>query len=282
MEGIAGIKNYYLQYYPDYIADNQALIEQAITALQEAYRDSVFPEQKADWTSHPNNIGHKDTPGCFRCHDGAHLNAAEEAIRLECNLCHSIPVVAGPSDFVTEIEISRGPEPQSHLNPNWITLHRDVFDASCSNCHTTDNPGGVDNSSFCSNSACHGSAWEFAGFDAPSLREVLEDQLAEIVPDTEMEPSLPAPGALTYGDTISSLLSERCGACHGDGALGGLTLTTYEALLAGGQSGAVLIPGDPEGSLLIQVQSSDTPHFAHLASQELMLVSQWIAEGAIE
>ena len=88
-------------------------VDGAIEALQEAYAQSVYPEQNSDWTTHPNNIGHTDSPGCFRCHGGTHLNAEGEAIRLECNLCHSIPVVAGPGDFVSEIEISRGPEPEN-------------------------------------------------------------------------------------------------------------------------------------------------------------------------
>ncbi len=87
-------------------------MQAAIQALQEVYQQSVYPEQKSDWSTHPNNIGHKDSPGCFRCHDGKHLNEQQQAIRLECNLCHSIPVVSGPSDFVTNIEISRGPEPE--------------------------------------------------------------------------------------------------------------------------------------------------------------------------
>jgi hypothetical protein len=98
-------------------------------------------------------VGHRDTPGCFRCHDGKHLNDKQEAIRLECNLCHSIPVVVGPDKFVANIEISRGPEPESHLNSNWLGLHRNAFDETCAACHTTENAGGTDNSSFCSNSA---------------------------------------------------------------------------------------------------------------------------------
>jgi nitrate/TMAO reductase-like tetraheme cytochrome c subunit/mono/diheme cytochrome c family protein len=282
MQGIAGIENYYQEYYPAYLAENADLIQQAIAALQEAYTDSVFPEQKADWTSHPTNVGHKDSPGCFRCHDGTHMNTEQEAIRLECNLCHSIPVVAGPSDFVTEIEISRGPEPQSHLNPNWITLHREVFDDSCSNCHTTGNPGGLDNSSFCSNSACHGSAWEYAGFDAPSLRELLKDQLTAIAPVEA--PSVPAKAdeTPTYTEIIGGLLGDRCGACHGEGALAGLNLTTYSTLMAGGQDGAVIVPGNAEGSLLVQVQREASPHFAQLTPQELSLVERWINTGAPE
>src|SRR6185369_13995299 len=47
-------------------------VKQAIAAVQEIYRQNFFPEMKADWRTHPNNIGHKDWPGCFRCHDGKH------------------------------------------------------------------------------------------------------------------------------------------------------------------------------------------------------------------
>jgi nitrate/TMAO reductase-like tetraheme cytochrome c subunit len=294
MEGLTNIETYYLETYPDYYAENKTLIQAAITALKTAYRDSVFPEQMADWTSHPTNVGHKESPGCFRCHDGKHLNTEQEAIRLECNLCHSIPIIAGPSDFVAKIEISRGPEPLSHLNPNWITLHRDVFDSSCSSCHKTDNPGGVDNSSFCSNSACHGNAWEFAGFNAPRLRELLEEQLAEFTPTgptiddqnsgsaSETETSPTPTETLTYSGSVAGLLLDRCSACHGESSLGGLNLTTYNGLMSGGESGPAVIPGNPESSLLILKQASPEGHFAQLTSGELGLIGAWISSGARE
>ena len=47
------------------------------------------------------------------------------------------------------------------------------FDQTCQACHDVSNPGGVDNTSFCSNSACHGIGWEYAELDAPGLAEVL-------------------------------------------------------------------------------------------------------------
>ena len=277
--GIAGIAAYYQAYFPEYYAGNQEKVDGAIAALQDAYSQSVYPEQNSDWTTHPNNIGHSDSAGCFRCHGGTHLNADGEAIRLECNLCHSIPVVAGPGDFVSEIEISRGPEPDSHKNPNWIGLHRDVFDPTCSNCHTTDNPGGTDNSSFCANTACHGNVYDYAGFNAPGLREILREQLPP-----EPTPVAPAEGeALTYQNAIGPILESRCGACHSESnSLQELDLTSYESLLEGGLSGAVLIVGDPENSLLVIVQSGDEPHFAQLTSDELDLVAEWIADGAPE
>jgi mono/diheme cytochrome c family protein len=276
--GIAGLEEYYRVYHPDYYAANKDQVQQAITILQEIYAANVYPEQHSDWTTHPNNVGHKDSPGCFRCHDGKHLNENQEAIRLECNLCHSIPVVAGPDDYVAAIEISRGPEPESHLNPNWITLHRQVFDPTCENCHTTGDPGGVSNTSFCSNSACHGSAYDYAGFDAPALREVLQEQL----PPTPTPAPVSEDAELTYTTVIGPMLQTRCGSCHGADGLQGLDLTSYQSTMAGGQSGPAVVPGDPENSLLMIVQTGDTPHFSQLSPQELDLVIQWIEAGAPE
>ncbi len=281
MNGIAGLRGYYEVVHPDFLAANEALVDQAIAALQQAYQESVFPEQKASWDTHPNNIGHKDTPGCFRCHDGKHLNEQQESIRLECNVCHSIPVVAGPSDFVAHIEISRGQEPTSHLNPNWIGLHGDVFDTSCKNCHTVGNPGGTDNNSFCSNSACHGIAWAYAGFDAPSLRQVLQAQLPEVAPPAETpdeSESLP----LNFAEGVGPILIARCAGCHAEDGIQGLNVTMYATLLKGGASGPALVPGDPQSSLLIQKQTAGLPHFGQLDQAELQLVIDWIAQGAPE
>jgi mono/diheme cytochrome c family protein len=285
VSGIASLHDYYRVYYPDFYADNEALVSQAIEALQNSYLESVFPEQKADWNSHATNEGHKDSPGCFRCHDGKHLNQEQEAIRLECNLCHSIPIVVGPNDFVANVEISRGPEPQSHLNSNWITLHRDVFDNTCQNCHTTGNPGGTDNTSFCSNSACHGNVWEYAGFDAPGLREVLQEQLAEMVPpdeDVEEGEEDLRQRPLTYVDSIGPVLEVNCASCHGEGALAGLNVTNYTTLMEGGQSGPAIELGDAEASLIVQKLTGETPHFAQLSDQELDFLKEWIEAGAPE
>jgi mono/diheme cytochrome c family protein/nitrate/TMAO reductase-like tetraheme cytochrome c subunit len=278
LNGIAGLSGYYQVYYPEFYSQNKQLVDTAIQMLQYAYGQSVYPEQKSDWNSHPNNVGHKDSPGCFRCHDGKHLNAQNQAIRLECNLCHSIPVVAGPTDFVADVEISRGPEPDSHFNQNWISLHHDAFDSTCATCHTTDNPGGTDNTSFCSNSACHGNVWTYAGFDAPGLRQIL---MPQIPPTPTPMPEVPA-ASVTYENTIGPLFTNHCGGCHGPGGIQGLNLTTYQGALVGGASGPAIVPGDPDSSLVVQKQSAEKPHFSQLTSQELDTVIQWIQAGAPE
>jgi nitrate/TMAO reductase-like tetraheme cytochrome c subunit len=88
LAAIAGLEKYYQDNYSDYYSNNTGKITDAIAVLQKIYDDSVFIDQKVDWNTHPTNVGHIDSPGCFRCHDGKHLNANDEAIRLECNLCH--------------------------------------------------------------------------------------------------------------------------------------------------------------------------------------------------
>ncbi len=278
LDAIATLDGYYQTNYPDYYAANKDKISAAIDALQISYEQSVFPKQKATWTSHTDEIGHLRSPGCFRCHDGKHLDKDQQAIRLECNVCHSIPVVTDVSNLVTKIEVGRGPEPESHLNANWIGLHRDIFDSSCANCHSTDNPGGSSDTSFCSNSACHGTMWKYAGLDAPGLREILQAQLP---PSPVPEPTPPPTGPLTYNDTIGPLLTQRCGTCHGTNAIKGLNLTTYAAAMAGGSDGAVIVPGDPAASKLISVQTAGS-HPAQFTAEEMVLIQQWIEAGAPE
>jgi nitrate/TMAO reductase-like tetraheme cytochrome c subunit len=279
LNSFEGLRDYYQHYFSDFYLENRGLVDQAITELREAYSQSVYIEQKSDWDSHPNNVGHEFSPGCFRCHDGNHLNEKDEAIRLECNICHSIPVVVGSTDFVSNLEISHGLEPETHLNSNWIGLHRDVFDATCQNCHTVDDPGGVSNNSFCSNSACHGSIFKYAGLDAPSLRKILLEQL----PEQELEPT---PIELVQDNysfvAIGPIFRTRCGSCHGVGGIQGLNLTTYKGTLTGGISGPSILPGDPENSLLLQKQTGDQPHFSSFSQEEINLVIEWIINGAPE
>jgi hypothetical protein len=278
LESIGALDGYYATHFSGFYGAHTDTVRQAITALQQIYSASVFIDQKVDWNTHPSNIGHFDSPGCFRCHDGKHLDANQGAIRLECNVCHSIPIVAGPADFVTDIEISRGPEPESHRNPNWIALHNKAIDTSCSACHTLQDAGGTSNTSFCSNSACHGNVFTYAGFDAPKLREVLQSQLPPPAPTPTPGP---APEHPTYAANVGGFFQSTCAACHNSTMIaGGLDVTSYVSLMQGGKDGAVILPGNAESSLLVSVQSGK--HFANLPAAELGIVRQWIQAGAPE
>jgi len=71
-------------------ADRTADIERAVTATQNLYRRNVFPEMKVTFGTYPNNIGHIDTPGCFRCHDDEHAAKDGKKIGQECDTCHGL------------------------------------------------------------------------------------------------------------------------------------------------------------------------------------------------
>jgi nitrate/TMAO reductase-like tetraheme cytochrome c subunit len=279
MTAIADIEEDYKRNLFDYYSQNGDKVKAAVAEIQAIYDRTVFHDQEIDWTTYPNNLGHFDAPGCFRCHDGKHLNENQEAVRLECNICHAIPVVVGADDFVTNIEISHGPEPESHLNPNWIAMHNQAIGPSCANCHATKDPGGVSNTSFCSNSACHGNVFTFAGFDAPALREIIKDQLPPPEPELEV-PALT--GDPTFANYIGILFTIKCAGCHaeGDSAPMGLDLSTYNAAMRGGDNGPVILPGNAETSILVQVQSQD--HFSNFTAEELENVIKWINHGAPE
>lgn len=73
-----------------------------ITEVQRIYAASIFPERKADWRVYPNNIGHKDWPGCFRCHDDKHKTATGETVRAsDCTSCHTIIAQGKVADLAT-------------------------------------------------------------------------------------------------------------------------------------------------------------------------------------
>jgi NapC/NirT cytochrome c family, N-terminal region len=170
-KAIATVEDFYRTQYPAVYTNRKADVQKAVAELQSIFDKTQFPFMKVTWDTHPTNIGHTDFAGCFRCHDGKHLSQDNQAIRLECNICHSIPQVIIPGKTTAALPLTTGIEPDSHKSTTWLSEHRTRFDATCANCHTTGNAGGSDNSSFCSNSACHGANWKFAGLNAPGARQ---------------------------------------------------------------------------------------------------------------
>jgi hypothetical protein len=67
-------------------------LKPAIDAVHTIYTNNFFPEMNASWKSYPDNVGHRDWPGCFRCHDGKHTTAdGKRTIKAnDCNACHTI------------------------------------------------------------------------------------------------------------------------------------------------------------------------------------------------
>jgi nitrate/TMAO reductase-like tetraheme cytochrome c subunit/mono/diheme cytochrome c family protein len=276
-ESIAQLDTYYQETYPEFYAANGEKIAAAITLLTQLYHENTYTDQKLDWQTHPDNIGHRDSPGCFRCHDGEHFDSEGTAIRLECNLCHSIPQIVRPDEIEPMLPLATGIEPSSHLDSTWIRRHHNEINETCANCHTVGNAGGTTDTSFCSNSGCHAVDWRYANFDAPTLAIELG---IEQQPEAPQPPSAGAEGGPITYQTLQPIFEQKCGQCHGATPTKGLRLTDYQSLMAGSDDGPVVVPGSPDESRIVIVQTAR--HFSQLSDEQLAWLRQWIADGAPE
>jgi nitrate/TMAO reductase-like tetraheme cytochrome c subunit len=103
-------------------------IEKVIAEVQQIYRDNFFPEMKASWSAYPENIGHKDWMGCFRCHDDSHKSADGKMIiqSSNCNACHTI-IAQGRGDDLLKVT----PQGQKFKHPDG-----EEVEGGCNDCHT--------------------------------------------------------------------------------------------------------------------------------------------------
>ena len=124
------VTDFYQSGYPDLATDKKADIETAILEIQNGYSNNIFPFMKASWKSYPNNIGHMESDGCFRCHNDRHATAQGKVISKDCNLCHTILAQGSPENM----EYSKSFEPLEFKHPV------DIDDAwktdLCSSCHS--------------------------------------------------------------------------------------------------------------------------------------------------
>jgi hypothetical protein len=99
------------------------------------------------------------------------------------------------------------------------------------------------------------------------------------------EPAPEESAAVSFDADVLPILRNRCLNCHGgDRVEGGLSVGSYAELMAGGESGAVVIPGDSAGSLLYELAASgEMPkRGANLTPVQLEALMQWIDQGALD
>ena len=87
--------------------------------------------------------------------------------------------------------------------------------------------------------------------------------------------------ANSWEGSIDALFRNRCSTCHGRTTVGGLSLSTYQDALKGGNSGPGIVPGDLEASTIIIIQSKGG-HPGQLTDNELQQVIDWIKASAPE
>ena len=127
-QALQKIATYLSQSYPaEKFPALQPSLKTAIATVQQIYQENFFPEMKASWKSYPNNIGHKDWLGCFRCHDGEHTTAdGKNTVKAnDCNSCHTI-LAQGSGTDLQQLTTAG----QNFKHPG------DPVDGACNDCHT--------------------------------------------------------------------------------------------------------------------------------------------------
>ncbi|MCB9849764.1 MAG: NapC/NirT family cytochrome c [Phycisphaerales bacterium] len=169
-EGIVkSISDFYRKEYPKQFEEDGEKIRAAAEATSQIYDQNFFPYMRVDWRTYPDNIGHLESPGCFRCHDGKHVNQHGNAISHECSSCHT---------FLNTVHV----ESKKDLISKGEFQHPYELDAThaavrCDQCHT----GGLTPETTCA--GCHtGVQGLFAGSDPVFARFKIEpDPMADDV-----------------------------------------------------------------------------------------------------
>ena len=131
----------------------QADVDQAVASLKKIFDETNFPDMKLDYGTNPNNASHSYSLGCFRCHDGNHITTPDEgqpeAVSVECNLCHTVPIVGTGDELLVEAPSIVGIAPENHQKFSWTITHQSISEEEKNQCYLCHGTG------FCNNGACH-------------------------------------------------------------------------------------------------------------------------------
>ena len=105
------------------------------------------------------------------------------------------------------------------------------------------------------------------------------------------EPALSAADQQFFETKIRPVLTEQCYKCHShtaDKIKGGLMLDSRDAVLHGGSSGPIIVPGKPDDSVLIQalrytdadLRMPPEEHGGKLTEQQIADFTEWVRRGA--
>ncbi len=163
LAAVDSFKSRYTASYPAAASQSEA-VDQAEKLARELIVQLVFEKPGITWESFPDNRGHKQFPGCFRCHDDNHVSTDGRSIRLNCDTCHNIPVTVSGDDLPPLMSIVKPEQPEFHGESSFLFDHRLLANESCTTCHG-EISFGRDDSGFCATSVCHGESWPRVDLD---------------------------------------------------------------------------------------------------------------------
>ncbi len=127
------VMDFYRATYPSVAEAQKQTIERAITALQRTYENNYDPLMKVSWRNFPSNRGHRNAPGCFRCHDGKHVSEDGAVLSKDCGLCHVL---------LEHLVSEKGKEKSAVLRvlayPHPVDIGDSYLTMNCSDCHGTE------------------------------------------------------------------------------------------------------------------------------------------------
>jgi hypothetical protein len=84
------LQKFYAENYPEVATSQADAIAAAAQALGDIYAVNVFPNMNVWWDTYPNHIGHKQSPGCGRCHSRGMRTEEREQVSSDCDTCHIV------------------------------------------------------------------------------------------------------------------------------------------------------------------------------------------------
>jgi hypothetical protein len=134
----SALTTFYQSQFPEVWKANEPAILAAVEAVKDAYTRNTFPGMKVDWRTYPDNVGHMNSPGCFRCHDGRHVDDRGVSISSDCQVCHTfLNPVEGVDGAIKEGRFFHHMPLAMHENLRCNQCHTGGPIASCKDCHAT-------------------------------------------------------------------------------------------------------------------------------------------------
>lgn len=123
------IKNFYQVKFNSYYVSNREKIDSSIHSIRKYFSQNAFPRMKVTYDVYPNHIGHLETEGCFRCHNGSFISDKGHIITRDCNLCHTIIGQGRPGSMkLTNVRDTIEFRHPADIGTAWK-------EANCSECH---------------------------------------------------------------------------------------------------------------------------------------------------
>ncbi len=111
----------------------------------------------------------------------------------------------------------------------------------------------------------------------------------EVLPSSTTVPTdtvaVEVESGVSFSNDVFPIINNRCMNCHGGEKIEeGLNMSSYMGLMAGSVNGSVVIPGDPENSLFIELVATQKmpKRGAKLTPALVQIFSEWVAQGALD